>query len=272
MSHNPASPAAPSRLNRRVVMISLGAALGGFLFGFDSSVINGAVESIEGEFDLSAAFTGFAVASALLGCAVGAWFAGTIANKYGRIRVMLIAAIFFFVSAVGSGLAIGIWDLILWRILGGLAVGAASVIAPAYIAEVSPSKFRGRLGSLQQLAIVLGIFSAILTGQLYADAAGGASEEFWFGLEAWRLMFMAEAIPALIYGFAALRLPESPRYLVGKKKDDQAAEVLQMFTGVQDVDSKIKEIEESLHREEKQTLGDLRGHALGLRPIVWTGI
>ncbi|MFW7414612.1 sugar porter family MFS transporter [Demequina sp. SO4-18] len=274
MTSTPATPPprAASRLNRRVIAISIGAALGGFLFGFDSSVINGAVESIEGEFDLSAAFTGFAVAAALLGCAVGAWFAGTIANKYGRIRVMLIAATLFFMSAVGSGLAIGIWDLILWRIVGGLAVGAASVIAPAYIAEVSPAKFRGRLGSLQQLAIVTGIFAALLTGQLFADAAGGAAEEWLFGIEAWRLMFMAEAIPAMIYGVAALRLPESPRYLVGQSRDEDAAEVLRLFTGVQDVDAKIKEIEDSLHREEKQTLRDLRGHTLGLKPIVWTGI
>ncbi|WP_062131376.1 sugar porter family MFS transporter [Demequina aestuarii] len=269
---SPPSAPASSRLNARVVTISVGAALGGFLFGFDSSVINGAVESIEGEFDLSAAFTGVAVASALLGCAVGAWFAGTIANRHGRIRVMLIAAILFLISAVGSGLAVGIWDLVLWRIIGGLAVGAASVIAPAYIAEVSPSKFRGRLGSLQQLAIVMGIFAALLTGQLFADAAGGAAEQLWFGLEAWRLMFMAEAVPAVIYGVAALRLPESPRYLVGRSRDDEAAEVLRLFSGVQDVDAKIKEIEDSLHREEKQTLRDLRGHVLGLKPIVWTGI
>lgn len=266
-----ASPGA-SRLNRRVVAISIGAALGGFLFGFDSSVINGAVDSIQGEYELSDGFTGFAVASTLIGCAIGAWFAGSIANRYGRIRVMVLASVLFLASALGSGLAFGVWDLVAWRVLGGLAVGAASVIAPAYIAEVSPSKFRGRLGSLQQLAIVLGIFTALLTGQLFAEAAGGASEDFWLGLEAWRWMFMAEALPALIYGLAALRLPESPRYLVGKGKDEQASEVLRLFTGVQDVDSKIKEIEESLHREDKQSLRDLRGSALGLKPIVWTGI
>ena len=272
MSTPAPTPTTGSRLNRRVIGISIGAALGGFLFGFDSSVINGAVDSIQGEYDLSDGFTGFAVASTLLGCAVGAWFAGTIANRYGRIRVMVLASILFLASALGSGLAFGIWDLVIWRVLGGLAVGAASVIAPAYIAEVSPSKFRGRLGSLQQLAIVTGIFTAILTGQLFAEAAGGASENLWFGLEAWRWMFMAEAIPAAIYGIAALRLPESPRYLVGRGKDQEAAEVLRMFTGVQDVDHKIEEIEESLHREEKQSLRDLRGTALGLKPIVWTGI
>ncbi len=235
-------------------------------------MINGAVDSIQGEYELSDAFTGFAVASTLLGCAVGAWFAGTVANRHGRIRVMVLASILFLASALGSGLAFGIWDLVLWRVLGGLAVGAASVIAPAYIAEVSPSKFRGRLGSLQQLAIVTGIFTALLTGQLFAGAAGGASEELWLGLEAWRWMFMAEAVPALVYGLAALRLPESPRYLVGRGKDTEAAEVLRLFSGVQDVDHKIDDIKQSLHLEEKQSLRDLRGKALGLKPIVWTGI
>ncbi|MFV0634054.1 sugar porter family MFS transporter [Demequina sp.] len=266
------APQAGSRLNGRVIAISLGAALGGFLFGFDSSVINGAVDAIQGEWELSDAFTGFAVASALLGCALGAWFAGSVANKYGRIRVMVLASGLFLASAVGSGLAFGIWDLVAWRFLGGLAVGAASVIAPAYIAEVSPSKFRGRLGSLQQLAIVTGIFTAILTGQLFAGAAGGADNELWLGLDAWRWMFMAEAIPAVIYGFAALRLPESPRYLVSKHRTDEAAEVLRLFTGVQDVDGTIDEIRESVGEDERRSLGDLRGHAFGLKPIVWTGI
>ncbi|BDZ62789.1 hypothetical protein GCM10025873_25800 [Demequina sediminis] len=193
-----------------MIGISVGAALGGFLFGFDSSVINGAVDSVQGAFSLSDAFTGFAVASALLGCAVGAWFAGGIANRHGRIRVMVISSILFLISALGSGLATGIWDLIGWRVLGGLAVGAASVIAPAYIAEVSPSAFRGRLGSLQQFAIVIGIFTALLSAQVLAMIAGGAAEELWWGLEAWRWMFIVEAAPALVYGLTALRLPESP--------------------------------------------------------------
>lgn len=261
-----------SGLNRRVVAVSVGAALGGFLFGFDSSVINGAVDALQGQFELSDALIGFAVASALLGCAVGAWFAGTVANRYGRIRVMLIASFIFFTSAIGSGLAVGVWDLIAWRVFGGLAIGAASVIAPAYIAEVSPAKVRGRLGSLQQMAIVLGIFAALLTGQLFAEAAGGAGQEYWFGLEAWRWMFMAEAIPAVIYGLAAWGLPESPRYLVSAKRIDEAARVLKAFTGIENVSDKVEDIRRTIGQDEKRTLGDLRGRALGLKPIVWTGI
>ena len=265
------SPAVRS-LNRKVIGITIGAALGGFLFGFDSSVINGAVDSIQGEFALSDAATGFTVASALLGCAVGAWFAGSLANRWGRIRVMVIAAVFFFVSAIASGLAFNVGDLILWRVVGGLAVGAASVIAPAYIAEVAPAKFRGRLGSLQQLAIVLGIFAALLTAQLFATTAGGASQDLWLGLEAWRWMFMAEAIPAVIYGVIALRLPESPRFLVGKHREDEAEAILLKYSGEDDTAGKVAEIRASLGDEEKQTLRDLRGNSFGLKPIVWTGI
>ncbi|MDE0572396.1 sugar porter family MFS transporter [Demequina sp. B12] len=272
MSSPSPAPIADAKLNRRVIGISIGAALGGFLFGFDSSVINGAVDSISGEFGLSEAVTGFVVASALLGCAVGAWFAGGIANRYGRIRVMVLSATLFLISAVGSGLAFAVWDLMLWRIVGGLAIGAASVIAPAYISEVAPAKFRGRLASLQQMAIVLGIFAALLSDQLLAEAADGASNELWLGLEAWRWMFMVCVVPALIYGIAALRLPESPRYLVYRQRSADAAEVLRKFSGEQDVDHRIAEIERSIGTEERQSLRDLRGNKLGLKPIVWVGI
>lgn len=138
----------------RAVLLAAVAALGGFLFGFDTAVINGTVNAIREEFGMGAGLTGFAVASALLGCALGAWLAGQLADRQGRIRVMLLASLLFTVSAIGSGLAQTPWDLILWRVVGGLGVGAAWVIAPAYIAEISPASIRGRLGSLQQLAIV----------------------------------------------------------------------------------------------------------------------
>ena len=180
------------------------AALGGFLFGFDTAVINGAVDALAGEFALDAALKGFSVSSALLGCAVGAWFAGQLANRWGRIPVMIVAAALFLISAIGSGLAIGVVDLIVWRVVGGLGVGAASVIVPAYIAEVSPARVRGMLGSMQQLAIVTGIFAALLSNALLAGISGGAAEVLWWGLPAWRWMFMLEAIPALVYGLMAL--------------------------------------------------------------------
>lgn len=262
----------PQRLHRKVIAISIGAALGGFLFGFDSSVINGAVDSIAGEFALSDAVTGFAVASALLGCAVGAWFAGTLADRLGRVRVMVISAAVFFISAIGSGLAFSVYDLIGWRVVGGLAIGAASVIAPAYIAEVAPAAFRGRLGSLQQLAIVTGIFAALLSDESLAGVAGGASEELFLGFEAWRWMFIVAAIPAVVYGGIALTLPESPRYLVERHRDHEASAVLTEYTGEPDPEGRIAAIRASLAGDEHLSLADLKGSSFGLKPIVWTGI
>ncbi|WP_194421060.1 sugar porter family MFS transporter [Microbacterium abyssi] len=260
------------RFSARVIGISIAAALGGFLFGFDTAVINGAVDALAGAFELGPGLQGFAVSSALIGCAVGAWFAGSLANKLGRIPVMLIAAVLFLVSAIGSGLAFGVIDLIIWRVIGGLGVGAASVIAPAYIAEVSPAKVRGRLGSLQQLAIVTGIFTALLSNALLANIAGSAANVLWFGIDAWRWMFMVEAIPAVVYGVMALRLPESPRFLVARGKVDKASQVLLDFTGETDANLKIEEIRKTLNAEQKESLKDLRGDKFGLKPIVWVGI
>ena len=260
------------RFSARVIGISIAAALGGFLFGFDTAVINGAVDALAGAFDLGPALQGFAVSSALLGCAVGAWFAGSLANRLGRIPVMVIAAVLFLASSIGSGLAFGVIDLIVWRVIGGIGVGAASVIAPAYIAEVSPAKVRGRLGSLQQLAIVTGIFTALLSNALLANIAGSAANVLWFGIDAWRWMFMVEAIPAIVYGVMALRLPESPRFLVARGQIDKASQVLFDFTGETDVNVKIEEIRSTLNAEKRESLSDLRGDRFGLKPIVWVGI
>lgn len=184
---------------------------------------------------------------------------------------MVVAAAMFFISAIGSGLAFSVVDLIIWRVIGGLGVGAASVIAPAYIAEVSPAAVRGRLGSLQQLAIVTGIFAALLSDALLAGLAGAADQPLW-GLTAWRWMFMVAAIPALVYGLMSLRLPESPRYLVRKGELKRAAEVLETVTGTVDVQGKIDEITGTIDTERSESLRDLRGNRLGLKPIVWIGI
>lgn len=261
----------PGAIHGRVIGVSIAAALGGFLFGFDTAVINGAVDALSDAFDLGVALKGFAVSSALIGCALGAWFAGPLANRLGRVPTMVTAAALFFISAIGSGLAFGVIDLIVWRVIGGLGVGAASVIAPAYIAEVSPARVRGRLGSLQQLAIVTGIFVALLSDAMLANFAGGAAGSLW-GLQAWRWMFMAEAIPALVYGLMALRLPESPRYLVARGQLERAGQVLTDVTGEIDVRAKIDEITGTINTERQESLRDLRGHRFGLKPIVWVGI
>ncbi|WP_199423927.1 sugar porter family MFS transporter [Actinotalea solisilvae] len=255
----------------RAVLLATVAALGGFLFGFDTAVINGAVTAIRDEFGMGAGLTGFAVSSALLGCAAGAWAAGRLADRQGRIKVMLLSALLFTVSAIGSGLAVGPWDLIAWRLVGGLGIGAASVIAPAYIAEISPASIRGRLGSLQQLAIVLGIFVALLTDYFLATAAGGAAEDLWLGFEAWRWMFASAAVPAVAYGVLALQIPESPRYLVSRGEDADARSVLGQIlrTGI---DERLREIKRTVSTEARSSIKDLRGPVLGFLPIVWVGI
>jgi sugar porter (SP) family MFS transporter len=259
----------------KVVFIAAAAAIGGFLFGFDTAVINGAVDAVRHGFGLDAARTGFAVSCALLGSALGAWYAGTLGDRLGRVRTMQIAALFLLMSAIGSGLVHGIWDLVFWRLVGGIGVGIASVIAPAYIAEVSPANVRGRLGSMQQLAIVLGIFVALLSDAWLANTAGGASNILWVHLEAWRWMFLVASVPALMYGVLVTSVPESPRYLVARGRLPEArkvlAEVLDMHNDTA-LDAKVNDIAHSLNAETRPKLSDLRGPRAGLLPIVWTGI
>ena len=265
-------PAPPKHVTGRVIGLAAAGAVGGFLFGFDSSVVNGAVDAIQQEFALSSVVTGFAVASALLGCALGAELAGRLADRFGRIPVMVIGAILFLISSIGSGLAFSVVDLIVWRVIGGVGIGIASVVAPAYIAEISPRLMRGRLASLQQLAIVFGIFAALLSDALFANAAGGAAEPFWLGLDAWRWMFIACVVPSVVYGVLALTLPESPRYLVKVGKEDQARTVLARIQPGEE-DRAVRDIHASMEQDELgKKKGALRGPVFGLQGIVWIGI
>ncbi|GGM04788.1 sugar porter family MFS transporter [Nakamurella endophytica] len=258
----------------RATGISIAAAVGGFLFGFDTSVINGAVDSIESRFALGSGITGLVVAIALIGSAVGAWFAGALADRWGRPKVMLLGAVLFVISSIGSGVAFSAWDLGIWRFVGGLGIGIASVIGPTYISEVAPASLRGRLASLQQMAIVLGIFVALLSDAWLAGGSGGAGGDRWFGLEAWRWMFLVGVIPSVIYGLLSITIPESPRYLVARGKDQSAAAVLRRVLGEteEQVRQRVVDIRDSLHRERRSSFADLRGKALGLHPIVWVGI
>lgn len=228
---------------------------------------------MQDHFILGDALTGFAVAVALLGCAVGAYLAGRIADAKGRIPAMKIGGILFLVSALGTGFAFSVYDLIFWRLVGGLGIGLASVIAPAYISEISPAKHRGRLASLQQLAITIGIFAALLSDALFANAAGGAAQELWFGLPAWRWMFLAAAVPAVVYFVIALVLPESPRFLVLHGKDDEAAKVFKAIAPDEDAQKSIREIQDAVQTDLLASRkGTLRGKRFGLMPVVWIGI
>jgi len=251
------------------------AALGGLLFGYDSAVINGAVKSIEEQFGIGSIELGFAVASALLGAAVGAMTAGRIADKIGRIAVMKIAAVLFFISAIGTAFAPEVITLVVFRVIGGIGVGVASVIAPAYISETSPPRIRGRLGSLQQLAIVLGIFLSFAVNTLLQTIAGGASKDLWFGLEAWRWMFLVMMVPAVVYGVLSFTIPESPRYLVASHKIPEARRVLNLLLGEKNLEITIDRIKETLEREDKPSWKDMRkpgGSFLSFYGIVWVGL
>jgi SP family sugar:H+ symporter-like MFS transporter len=265
------SPGGSGTLNFAIYAASV-AALGGLLFGYDSAVINGAVGAIGQEFHSNPATLGLAVSSALVGAAIGALSTGRIADRYGRLTPMRLAALSLIVSAVGAGLANSLTLLSIFRLIGGVGVGIASVIAPTYIAEVVPAKIRGRLGSLQQLAIVLGIFFSLLVDYAIASAAGSSTATWAAGLAAWRWMFLVMVIPALVYCVLSFTVPESPRFLVAQGRLPEARAIIGRLLGVDAVDIKLQQIRDSLASERTATWSDLRGPALGLLPIVWVGI
>ncbi|MCX4979401.1 sugar porter family MFS transporter [Streptomyces sp. NBC_00620] len=256
-----------------VIFIAAAAAMGGFLFGYDSAVINGAVEAIRSRYDIGSAALAQVIAIALIGCAIGAATAGRIADRIGRIRCMQISAVMFTVSAVGSALPFSLYDLAFWRIIGGFAIGMASVIGPAYIAEVAPAAYRGRLGSFQQAAIVIGIAISQLVNWGILNAADGDQRGQVMGLEAWQVMLGVMVIPAILYGLLSFAIPESPRFLVSVGRDERAREVLKEVEGDKiDLDVRVAEIDHAMKSEHKSTFKDLLGGTFFFKPIVWVGI
>jgi SP family sugar:H+ symporter-like MFS transporter len=246
--------------------------LGGFLFGFDSGVINGTVDALSHAFHASNLGSGFNVASILLGCAGGAFIAGTLSDKFGRRAVLILAAILFAWGSWGSGIAHGSMEFIAYRVMGGLAVGAASIICPAYISEIAPAEIRGRLASLQQLAIVLGLFFAFFSNYLLAHAAGAAGASFWLGFKAWQWMFWIEIIPSVVFLLGLLLIPESPRFLVAVRRTDAARKVLTRL-GEPAVEDKVRDIQDSLDRGYKPRMSDLYDSvAKRIHPVLWVGM
>ncbi|GFH35485.1 sugar porter family MFS transporter [Streptomyces pacificus] len=264
--------ARPEHLSH-VVFIAASAAMGGFLFGYDSAVINGAVVAIRDRFQVGSEALAQVIAAALIGCAIGAATAGRIADRIGRIRVMQIAAVLFAASAIGSAVPFALWDLAFWRIVGGIAIGMASVIAPAYIAEVSPSAYRGRLASFQQAAIVTGIALSQLVNWTVLTIADGDQRGRIGGLEAWQWMLGIELVPAVLYGLLSLLIPESPRYLISVGRHAEARKVLRDVEGrAVDLGKRVVEIEENMRHERKPSFRDLLGGRFLFLPIVWIGI
>ncbi|HET7816988.1 MAG TPA: sugar porter family MFS transporter [Sphingomicrobium sp.] len=270
--------ASPARANMGFIgAIVAVATIGGFLFGYDSGAVNGTQEGLRGAFDLGDAGLGFTVGSLLIGCFIGAFFAGRLADLVGRRNTMILAAVLFLVGALIQGFAPSQAVFVIARLMGGMAVGAASVLSPAYISEVAPARMRGRLTTVQQIMIITGLTAAFIVNWYLARVAGESTATHWLGFEAWRWMYLMQAVPAAIFLVALFFIPESPRYLVSKGQDEKATTVLTSLFGSEEAKSKLGEIRATFAEDHRPRLSDLKVPAgmrgmLGIRPIVWTGI
>jgi SP family sugar:H+ symporter-like MFS transporter len=250
------------------------ATVGGFMFGYDSGVINGTQKGIEAAFGLGRFGIGVNVGAILVGSSVGAFAAGRLSDVIGRRNTMMLAAVLFIISALAAGAADTSAVFIIARIIGGFGVGAASVTSPVYISEVAPANIRGRLTSIQQVMIISGLTGAFVANFALARIAGGSTAEFWLGYQAWRWMFWLQVIPAAIYFVALFFIPESPRYLVVKGHHARAETVLTRLFGNAEARRKVAEIRASLAVDHhKPRLSDLIDKKTGkIRPILWAGI
>jgi SP family sugar:H+ symporter-like MFS transporter len=269
--------ASPERANMGFIgAIVAVATIGGLLFGYDSGAVNGTQDGLTKAFGLDADSLGFTVGSLLIGCFIGAFLAGRLADLMGRRNVMIIAALAFLVGALVQGLSHD-WNIfIVARLIGGMAVGAASVLSPAYISEVAPASIRGRLTTVQQVMIITGLTAAFVVNYFLVRAAGSSLTQIG-GYDAWRWMYLAQAAPAAVFLIALLFIPESPRYLVSKGRDAKAEQVLTKLFGNDVAPAKLQEIRASFSSDHRPRLSDVlsptgtRGF-LGIRPIVWAGL
>jgi sugar porter (SP) family MFS transporter len=225
--------------SRYPYFIAAVAAMSGLLFGFDTAVINGALIFLRAELDLTTKGTEIAATSLLVGCALGAAFAGTLTDRFGRKRLLTISALLFAASAVGAALPRALGEFVAARFVGGLAIGVASVLAPLYIAEISPRQIRGRLVSLNQMAIVTGILLAYFTSWSLS----------FLGTSSWRWMFGSAIVPSLGFFVALLFVPESPRFLVEKGREAEARDVLRRVVGLEEAEGELREIRETIAQE-----------------------
>ncbi|MCF3108678.1 sugar porter family MFS transporter [Niabella sp. CC-SYL272] len=229
-------------MNRYILLISITVALGGLLFGFDTAVISGTLTDLERVFHLDEAALGWVVSSALVGCVIGALFVGNLADRFGRKPLLLLSALFFLICAIGSGRAQSAQVLVLFRIIGGIAVGMASVICPIYISEIAPAKERGRLTMMQQIAIVIGILLAFASNWIIANT-GLARNVFHTNADNyWRLMFEAQLIPAIVFFIGLLLVPESPRWLLTRNNETKAVRTLRLFYSEDEVAAVLQHI------------------------------
>jgi MFS transporter, SP family, arabinose:H+ symporter len=242
-----------------LLMISLVASLGGLLFGFDIAIISGTVPFIKDYFDLNELMLGWGVSSLLIGCIIGAAFSGKMADKYGRRKMLIVTSLFFAVSCLATGLANNFVYFFLVRMVGGLAVGAASILSPMYISEISPSKYRGRMVVLYQLAIVTGILISYIINYLLHD----------IGPNNWRWMFASGTVPSVLFFILLFFVPRSPRWLYNKGMHELAYTILQKVGGTKNADYEIAEIKESLRQK---TIGFKQLFNPRLRRVLFLGL
>lgn len=255
--------------NRFVILVALTVALGGFLMGFDASVISGVNKFIEIEFDLSKLELGWAVASLTLSATIAMMLAGPLSDKIGRRKVLSYAAVLYAISAIGSALAPSFLFLVIARMIGGFGVGASLIIAPMYIAEIAPAEMRGRMVSFNQLNIVLGISVAFFTNYLILQ--WGQSEASWaqalkFDEYNWRWMLGLEALPAVLYFFGLFLVPRSPRWLIMKGEFDEALAVMTKATGSESAERDLQEVKSSFKQDTPKEKNLLEGLADLFKP------
>ncbi|SJN53661.1 D-xylose transporter XylE [Vibrio ruber] len=225
-----------------VIHLTLVVALGGLLFGYDTAVISGAVEALQNYFQLTAAELGFAASSALIGCVLGAALAGYVSNRYGRRGALIIAALLFLISAIGSAVPQHYWTFVIYRIIGGVGVGIASMVSPMYIAEVAPPARRGGLVAWNQFAIIFGMLVVYFVN--YGIALMGSDN--WLNDVGWRYMFASEMIPAILFFGLLFTVPETPRWLALKGRNHEAHGLLKAMNPRQDIEPQWQEIKQSL--------------------------
>jgi sugar porter (SP) family MFS transporter len=230
------------KLNKRLLFITLTAALGGFLFGFDTAVIAGATSALEQLFNLDKFWLGFTVSIALIGTIIGTLIVGKPADTYGRRKILFYLAVFYALSSIGCAFAFDWYSLLFFRFLGGIAVGGVSVVGPMYIAEIAPAKYRGRLVGMFQFNVVLGILMAYFSNYLVGL--------FDLGEVEWRWKLGVMAIPSILFFVTLLFIPRSPRWLIKMGLIDEARAVLQL-TGEEFIEKEIAEILESIESEKK---------------------
>lgn len=251
----PESPHAVAVNFRYLVPICLVAALGGLLFGYDTGVISGAIEPLTARFALGAAMKGWVSGCVLIGCALGVLLVGGASDRFGRRMPLFLSAALFLASALGTALAGGVWVFIVFRFLGGVGIGIASMATPIYIAEITPAGVRGRLVAVNQIAVVVGIAATSFVN--YAIAGHG--DQAWLIESGWRWMFATGVAPSVLFGLLLLRIPESPRWLIEMGRGAEASEVLTRVAGERFCTAEFAEIEAAITR-------DRAGHVSLLSP------